>query len=179
VPLRPAYLMVLRVFGWLALLARSGHAKDAEILILRHQVAVLQGQVKTPRLSWADPCRPGGAGQAGAGRPAPPAAPDHLSADPAALARPPGPAVLDIPAPRARATPGSIGDAGADTGDGQGQPGLGLPAPPRRTDRPGRPARPVDGLADPQGRWHRPRTPAVRADLATVPGCPGEDDPRG
>jgi len=45
---------VLRVFGWLALLIRSDRAKDAEILILRHQVAVLQRQVKTPRLSWAD-----------------------------------------------------------------------------------------------------------------------------
>jgi putative transposase len=32
---------MLRVFGWLALLARSDRAKDAEILILRHQVAVL------------------------------------------------------------------------------------------------------------------------------------------
>ena len=32
---------VLRVFGWLALLARSDPAKDAEILILRHEVAVL------------------------------------------------------------------------------------------------------------------------------------------
>ncbi len=50
--LRFAYLAVLRVFGWLALLARSGRAKDAEILIPRHQVAVLQRQVKTPRLSW-------------------------------------------------------------------------------------------------------------------------------
>ena len=45
---------MLRLFGWLALLARSDRAKDAEILILRHQVAVLQRQVKTPRLSWAD-----------------------------------------------------------------------------------------------------------------------------
>jgi hypothetical protein len=52
--LRFAYLAVLRVFGWLALLARSDRAKDAEILILRHQVAVLQRQVKTPTLSWAD-----------------------------------------------------------------------------------------------------------------------------
>ena len=45
---------MLRVFGWLALLARSDRAKDAEILLLRHQVAVLQRQVKAPRLSWAD-----------------------------------------------------------------------------------------------------------------------------
>ena len=52
--LRLAYLAVIRVFGWLALLARSDRAKGAEILILRHQVAVLQRQVKTPRLSWAD-----------------------------------------------------------------------------------------------------------------------------
>jgi putative transposase len=45
---------VLRVFGWLALLARSDCAKGAEILILRHQVVVLQRQVKNPELSWAD-----------------------------------------------------------------------------------------------------------------------------
>jgi putative transposase len=50
-----AYLGVLRVFGWLALLARSDRAKDAEILLLRHQVTVLQRQVRAPRLSWADP----------------------------------------------------------------------------------------------------------------------------
>jgi putative transposase len=54
VSLRFAYLAVLRLFGWLALLARSDRAKDAEILILRHQVAVFQRQVKDPRLSWAD-----------------------------------------------------------------------------------------------------------------------------
>ena len=53
-PLRFAYLAVVHVFGWLALLAGSDQAKDAEILMLRHQVAVLQRQVKTPRLSWAD-----------------------------------------------------------------------------------------------------------------------------
>jgi hypothetical protein len=52
--LRFAYLAAVRVLGWLALLARSDRAKDVEILILRHQVAVLQRQVKAPRLSWAD-----------------------------------------------------------------------------------------------------------------------------
>jgi putative transposase len=45
---------VLRAFGWLALLARSDRAKDAEILLLRHQLAVLQRNAGAPRLSWAD-----------------------------------------------------------------------------------------------------------------------------
>jgi hypothetical protein len=44
-----AYLAVLRVFGWLALLARSNRAKDAEIIMLRHQVAVLRRQAGTPK----------------------------------------------------------------------------------------------------------------------------------
>jgi hypothetical protein len=54
VPLWLVYLSLLRVFGWLALFARSDRAKDAEILIVRHQVAVLRRQVKTPQMSWAD-----------------------------------------------------------------------------------------------------------------------------
>ena len=52
--LRLGYLAVLRVLRWLALLARSDRAKDAEILLLRHQVAVLPRHVGTPRPSWAD-----------------------------------------------------------------------------------------------------------------------------
>lgn len=82
--LRLAYLAVLRVFGWLALLARSDRAKDAEILILPHQV-----------------------------------------------------------------------------------------------DRAGIHDRAVDGVADPEGRRDRPRSQTGGADLAGVPGRPGEDDPRG
>jgi hypothetical protein len=34
---RLAYLLMVRSFGWLALLARSDTSKDAEILVLRHE----------------------------------------------------------------------------------------------------------------------------------------------
>ncbi len=42
------YLLVTRIVAWLVLLARSSAIKDAEILILRHEVAVLRQQIITP-----------------------------------------------------------------------------------------------------------------------------------
>ena len=48
------YLLKVRLFGWLALLARSDASKDAEIPVLRHEVAVLRRQVAYPKPDWAD-----------------------------------------------------------------------------------------------------------------------------
>jgi hypothetical protein len=52
--MRLLYLLVARVFEWLMLCSRSEAAKEADILVPRHQLAVLQRQVARPHLTWAD-----------------------------------------------------------------------------------------------------------------------------
>ncbi|MEV0052633.1 hypothetical protein AB0H34_19280 [Saccharopolyspora shandongensis] len=52
------YLLATRTFVWLALLCRSTAAKNAEILILRHEVTVLHRQVTTPKPAWPDRALP-------------------------------------------------------------------------------------------------------------------------
>lgn len=47
----PLYQSILKLFAWSALLARSGAAKDAGILVLRHESAVLRRQVGAPKPS--------------------------------------------------------------------------------------------------------------------------------
>ena len=48
------YLIFIRLLGWMTLLSRAPSSRDVEILILRHEVAVLRRTNPKPRLDWAD-----------------------------------------------------------------------------------------------------------------------------
>ncbi|REH26146.1 homeodomain-containing protein, partial [Kutzneria buriramensis] len=51
---RLLYEILVQVLSWLTLLARSSASKDAEILALRHEVAVLRRTSPRPQLDWTD-----------------------------------------------------------------------------------------------------------------------------
>ena len=52
--LRLIYQMFSKLLGWIVLRTRSDTTKDIEILVLRHQLAVLQRRTPRPRMSWTD-----------------------------------------------------------------------------------------------------------------------------
>jgi hypothetical protein len=54
VALRLTYQMISTLLGWIVLRARGDTSKEVEILVLRHQLAVLRRRHRRPRLSWAD-----------------------------------------------------------------------------------------------------------------------------
>jgi putative transposase len=174
--LRLLYLLFCQVLRWLALLARSSAAKDAELLMLRHEVMVLRRQVSRPRVDWADR-----AVLAGLARLLPRPTWHGLFVGPATaagLAARPGPTPLELPAPAW--PPGAGGRASrAGAAAGQGEPDLGLPSHPRRAVPPGLQGqdRGQHRLDHPALRWRRSRTDAVGGLLAAVPASPGKGVP--
>jgi len=52
--LRLLYLIFVQLCSWLVLLGRSPAFKNTELLVLRHEVAVLRRSNPRPRLDWAD-----------------------------------------------------------------------------------------------------------------------------
>ena len=54
VSLRLLYLILDRLLSWLLLLGRTSSSKNIELLVLRHEVALLRRTNPRPRLDWAD-----------------------------------------------------------------------------------------------------------------------------
>jgi hypothetical protein len=54
VSLRLLYLIFQQVIGLVLLMGRTSFTKDVELLVLRHEVAVLRRSNPRPRMDWAD-----------------------------------------------------------------------------------------------------------------------------
>jgi putative transposase len=54
VSLRLLYLIFCRALGLVLLMGRTSSTKDVELLVLRHEIAVLRRTKPRPRMDWAD-----------------------------------------------------------------------------------------------------------------------------
>src|SRR5271165_392019 len=173
--LRFMFLLTTRLTAWLRLARREERWKTAEILLLRHQLAVLQRQPRRPRLDWADRA--------------------FLASLLAVIpkARRHGLRLLVTPDTilrwhrdivRRRWAARSIrGKTGRPANRrniralafrlARENPGLGLPQDPRRTGRAGDTSPGVDGMGDLEEGRHRSRATADRSYLVAIPALSG------
>jgi putative transposase len=171
------YLSMRWLFGVAVLMVRSDRAKDAELLVLRHENAVLRrntGRIRydladrawfaaltrfIPRQRWAEVF---------------PVTPATLLVWHRRLAA----RKYDTSRCRRPGRPATVRSIARLTVRlAQENPRWGLPSYSRRADQARRYGRAIHGLRDPARRGHRPRAAKERTDLAAVPTCAGRRDP--
>ena len=178
--LRFMFLLTTRLAAWLRLARREERWKTAEILILRHQLAVLQRrQPRRPRLDWADRAL------LATLLAVIPKARRHglrLLVTPDAILR--WHRNIVLPRWAARSRRGKTGRPATRQSIralvlrlARENPALGLPQDPRGTGRAGGTSRGVDGMGDLEEGRHRSRAAADRSDLAAVPALASRGDP--
>src|SRR6185312_2303837 len=178
--LRFVFLLITQVTSWLRLSRREQAWQTAEILILRHQLAVLQRrQPRRPNVNWAD--RALLATLLGVI----PRARRHglrLLVTPETILR----WHRDIVRRRwaGRSMRGKIGRPTTRRNISalvfrlaRENPRMGIPQDPRRAGRPGSEGSGVDGVGNSEEGRDRPRTAPIRACLVAVPALPGRGDP--
>ncbi len=180
--LRFVFLLITRLTAWLQLARREEAWKTAEILILRHQLAVLQRrQPRHPRLDWADRALlatllaviPTARRQA-----------LRLLVTPDTVLRWHRDIVRRRWAARSKrgrtgrpATRRTIKALVLQRGGWPARTPAGVPPDPRRAGRPGSENSSVDGMGNPEQGRDGPRAAADCAYLAAVPALPGRGDP--
>ena len=175
-----AYLLMRWLIGltFLVLVFRGDRAKDAELLVLRHENVVLR-RARRPRAVRAR--GPGLGHRAHALRPA-----AALGGDLSRHAR--DAAGLTPQTRRAKVRHEYSAQARPAAGGpqhrppcrpaGHRKPAAGIPADPRGAHQARRHSRAFDRLGDPARRWHRSGAAPDRADLAGVPARAGRGNPR-
>ena len=164
-----AYLVVPACSSRLIVLARSEVSNDAELLVLRHENAVLRRQISKVRYQPGDRLWLAALSRLVAWH----RWREVFAVTPATLLAWHRRLVARHWDYTSRRRPGRPSTATSIRKlmirMATGQPGLGIPAHPRRADRARLHGRAVDGVADPARRRHRPGATPVRADLAAVP----------
>ena len=167
--------MFSKLLSWMILLAQSQQAKEIEILVLRHQLAILQRRTPRPRMNWADRAL-----TAALARLLPTRRRLGLLVTPATILRWHRRLVArgwtTQPTPPGR-PPLPSGLCALAVRLATEKLHVGLPTQPRRTRPPRLPDRRLHCLEDPQECRSRSLAPTNRTQLGRVPASPGARDP--